>query len=95
MMPNRFPLLPERSVDAGGERPLLDDETLPAGNPNGVDRGAGDAQVGEQVGGALANLALAPVHSFFGSSRSSTASTTRTAWSMVSADASERRRKVA
>ena len=94
-MPNRLPFFQSAPVDPGEERPFLDDETLPAGDPDGVDRGAGDAQVGEQVGGALADLALAPVHSFFGSSRSSNASTTRTARSMVSADASERRRKVA
>ena len=76
-------LLPERSVDPGEERLFLDDETLLAGDPDGVDRGAGDAQVGEQVGGVLADLALARVHPFFfGLSRSSSASTTRTAWSM-------------
>ena len=89
------PLLPERPVDPGGKGTFRDGEPLPAGDPDGIDRDGGDAQVGEEVAGALADLALARAHFFFGSSRSSSASTTRTAWSMVSADASERRRNVA
>ena len=72
-------LLPERPVDPGGKGPFLDGEPLPAGDPDGIDRDGGDAQVGEEVGRASPDLALARAHFFFGSSRSSSASTTRTA----------------
>ena len=58
-------LLPERPVDPGGKGPFLDGESLSAGDPDGINRDGGDAQVGEKVGGVLPDFALARAHFFF------------------------------